>query len=185
MPVELIVEPYPKPGDVPLSIGFDGRRCRLVYALRGNPEADVALDGADEELLQPVIEAMVAHELAHCWRYLRGAWHTVPAGFTERRHADRDPALERLRADMRQSRREEGYADLVGLAWTRSRHPALYSRVHDWFWRVRARPAEAVSTPHDTASWLALVAQPSAFPQADTPFDEAFPLWREGLATER
>ena len=33
---------------------------------------------------------------------------------------------------MTAARREEGYGDLVGLAWTAERHPQHYDRLHAW-----------------------------------------------------
>lgn len=180
MPLDVMFEHHAQPGAAPLSVGFDGGRCHLVYAIRGNPEADTALAQAEADLVQPVIEAMVAHELGHCWRYIHGGWYTLPAGFMPGRDADRDPARARLRRDMRLARLEEGYADLVGLAWTQLRHPTLYARIHEWFCRVRdAQPVPGAH--HDTAAWIQLVKEPASFRHGETPFEQALPLWREGL----
>ena len=132
LPLDISVLPEAKPGDAPLAMGFVDGRCKLVLAMRGNPEAENTLAQIEPALLVPVVEAMVAHELGHCWRYVHGAWRTLPAGFVDTSRDDpatRDEELAQLRRDMRETRREEGYADLVGLAWTLSHHAAQYDEV--------------------------------------------------------
>src|SRR5207248_1313800 len=83
-------------------------RCKLVLAMRGNPEAEATLARIDAPMLAPVVEAMVAHEVGHCWRYVNGAWHTVPAGFVASAEAppSNDPALTRPPRAVRGPRRE-------------------------------------------------------------------------------
>src|SRR5205814_5062124 len=133
--LDIGVLPEAKPGDAPLAMGFVDGRCKLVLAMRGNPEAENTLAQIEPALLVPVVEAMVAHELGHCWRYVHGAWRTLPAGFVDTSRDDpatRDEELAQLRRDMRETRREEGYADLVGLAWTLSHHAAQYDAVYAW-----------------------------------------------------
>jgi hypothetical protein len=180
MPLDVFFDPRAKPGDTPLSVGFEGGRCQLVYAIRGNPDADAALAQAAPDLVEPVIEAMVAHELAHCWRHVGGAWHTAPAGFVPHGRPAPDAALARLRRDMQLTRLEEGFADLVGLAWVAQRHPALYERVHEWFCRVRGH-THVPGAHHDTLAWLDLVKHRASFPGARDPFEQASPLWRAGV----
>ena len=182
LPIDIVVQPQAKPGDAPLAMGYVDGRCKLVLAMRGNPEAEATLARIDAPMLAPVVEAMVAHEVGHCWRYVNGAWHTVPAGFVESAEAppSNDPELTRLQRDMRETRREEGYADLVGMAWTRAHHPALYARVHAWFAQVRDdQPVPGAH--HDTRAWLRLARDPSALGSAGTPFEQARALWQAGL----
>ena len=107
LPLDIVVQPQAKPGDAPLAMGFEHDRCKLVLSMRGNPEAESTLAQIPSGLLEPVVQAMVAHELGHCWRYVHGAWHTVPAGFVDRIDetapiADREIA--RLRHEMRPDR---------------------------------------------------------------------------------
>ena len=83
LPLDVVVEPQARPGDAPLAMGFLKSRCKLVLALRGNPAGEDTLARIEPALLQPVLEAMFAHELGHCWRYVHGAWHTLPAGFVD------------------------------------------------------------------------------------------------------
>jgi ADP-ribose pyrophosphatase YjhB (NUDIX family) len=188
LPLDISVLPQAKPGDAPLAMGFENKRCKLVLAMRGNPEAESTLAQIPPGLEGPVVQAMVAHELGHCWRYVHGAWHTVPAGFVDTIDetspiADREIA--RLRHEMRETRREEGFADLVGLAWTQQRHPQHYAQVHAWFAQVRDdQPVPGAH--HDTRSWLKLTRDPSAFgpPDGTDPFRQAWPLWQQGLRAE-
>jgi hypothetical protein len=184
LPLDIVVQPQPTPGNAPLAMAYVDGRCKLVLSMRGNPDAQTTLDEIPPALLTPVVEAMAAHELGHCWRYVRGAWHTVPAGFAPTREADipgtPDPRLaERLR-EMQQTRREEAFADLVGLAWTAQQHPKHYAQVHAWLLKFRDEPAHPGSH-HDTVAWIRLVPQASAFAPATSLFDQAWPLWQQGL----
>jgi hypothetical protein len=187
LPLDIVVQPQPTPGYAPLAMAYVDKRCKLVLSMRGNAEAQTTLDAIPEDLIQPVVEAMAAHELGHCWRYVRGAWHTLPAGFTA--GAAHDASLDESTADkllhMQRTRREEGFADLVGLAWTQARHPHAYARVHAWLVKFRDEPA-LPGSHHDTLAWISLAAQPSAFSaSAHTPFDAAWPLWQQGLPLSR
>jgi hypothetical protein len=88
-----------------------------------------------------------------------------------------------LLTEMWRTRREEAYADLVGLAWTLLHHRGHYADVHAWYVRLRAE--QAVETgPHDTRAWVRLARDPVRFPQADTIFDQAETLWESGLRAE-
>ncbi len=127
---------------------------------------------------------MVAHELGHCWRYVQGAWHTLPAGFVDAaddRNDDRE--LAEKRREMRDARREEGLADLIGLAWTLKRHPELYTLVHAWLEKTRA-DQPVPGSHHDTRVWVGLAKDRSAFPAAGTPFEQAWAVWQRGLRSE-
>jgi len=183
LPIDIVVQPQPRANDVPLAMGYDQEqgRCKLVLTLRGNPEAESVFDGVPEEQRGELIEAMTAHEVAHCWRHARGAWNALPAGFVEvgEERAASSALLAASKA-MRETRREEAYADLAALAWTRQRHPAAYARVHAWFETVRARQPVARGG-HDTRVWVELARNASAFGNAGSPFDDAAPLWRAGL----
>lgn len=181
LPVDIIVQPKAGKGDVPLAMGFADGRCKLVLSMRGNPDAEHLLAEvplAEQGLL---IEAMTAHELAHCWRYTQGEWHALPSGFVETGHeTSHDPALLAVSKEIRDTRREEGYADLVALAWVRRTRPAEYARVHDWLSAVR----DAVALPrssHDTRVWVRLAEDGGALGAGATPFEAADALWRKGL----
>ena len=186
LPLDIAVEPGASAGRAPIALGYVDGRCKLVLAMRGNPAAQATLDGVDAALLGPVVEAMTAHELGHCWRYVHGTWHTVPAGFVAAPapEADADDARRaELRREMRETRLEEGYADLVGLAWTAARHPAQYAAVHDWL--ARLREAEPVAGGHhDTRAWVRLARERDRFDAAATPFAQAQALWKRGLEAD-
>ncbi len=139
---DIIVQPQPTPGETPLGMAFVAGRCKLVLSMRGNPEAQATLDGLAQGLLGPVVEAIAAHELRHCWRHVQQHWGTLPAavmdvsGLGQLSIGQAD-----LLRDMWRTRREEGYADLVGLAWTLRHHPDQYAEVHAWHVRLRADQA--------------------------------------------
>ncbi len=185
LPLDIIVQPKPRPGDVPLAMGFDGGRCKLVMSLRENPDAETVLEGVPVDHQAELIEAMAAHEIAHCWRYAQGVWHSLPAGFTEvGQERAEDQALLDAAKHMRDTRREEGYADLVALAWTRQTDPSSYARVYGWLEQVRGRVAVARSG-HDTRNWVRLARDGSRFDGAGDPFEAAARLWREGLLDDK
>jgi hypothetical protein len=181
LPLDITVQPQPRPGDVPLAMGFDKGRCKLVISLRNNPDAETVLAGVPEAEQGVLIEAMAAHEIAHCWRYSQGAWHALPAGFEEVgvQTAANESLLAASKA-MRETRREEGFADLAALAWIRSSKPNEYARVYRWLSGVRAKVA-VPGSGHDTRSWVRLAGDGAAFGNAATPFEAVVGLWREGL----
>jgi hypothetical protein len=182
LPIDIIVQPQPQPGAVPLAMGFDGGRCKLVLTMRGNPAAEEVLQALPAPQRALMIEAMTAHEVAHCWRYAQGAWHSVPSGFQQRTpDAALPPEIQKLSQELRDTRREEGYADLVALAWMQAAHPGQYAQVYAWLQQVRAaQPDSHVS--HDTGAWLALAADGAVFSEGATPFEQARAVWKQGLA---
>lgn len=181
LPIDIIVQPQARPSDVPMAMGFDGGRCKLVLSLRGNPQAETVLAAVPAERQGELIEAMAAHEVAHCWRHARGAWNALPAGFEEvGEETAADPDLLAMSKALRESRREEAYADLAALAWTRHRNPEAYGRVHGWLEDVRSRQTVARGG-HDTRVWVNLARDASRMGQSGAPFEDAAPLWREGL----
>ncbi|MEP7284127.1 MAG: hypothetical protein ABI696_19280, partial [Rubrivivax sp.] len=115
LPMDIVVQPQPEPGAAPLALAFVDGRCKLVLSMRGNREAQAALDRIEPELLAPALELMAAHELGHCHRHLAGAWHT-PAGyaFAVATHAAGAPGVDLQAAAraMAARRQEEAYADL-------------------------------------------------------------------------
>jgi len=181
LPIDIIVQPQARANDVPMAMGFDGGRCKLVLSLRGNPDAEAQLAGVPQDAQGELIEAMAAHEIGHCWRHAQGAWHALPAGFVETgKETAADPALLAASKAMRDTRREEGYADLAALAWTRHNHPGEYARVHAWLAWLRDEQPVARSG-HDTRTWVALAQDGKRFGGAAHPFEDALPVWREGL----
>jgi hypothetical protein len=181
LPLDIVVQPQDAPGAAPLALAFVDGRCKLVLSMRGNIAAQHQLDAIEPALQAAALELMAAHELGHCRRYLDGAWTLTPAGFVPAKAPDGlAPELRQAWLDMRSTRREEGYGDLVGLAWTRQRHPALYAQLHAWL--VKERSAELMpGSHHDTLAWLALATSPDTL-DGHTIFEAAEVIWRRGLA---
>lgn len=174
LPLDITVQPQARPTDVPLALGYDNGRCKLVLSMRGNPNAEDILNNVSPEQRPLMIEAMVAHEIGHCWRYVQGEWHVVPSGFEENQQ---QPAA------LRDTRREEGFADLVALAWMQQRHPDQYATVAHWMQQVRApSPAEG---SHSTLVWLQQAPTGAAFDSQLPLFEQADRLWRQGLLLDR
>jgi hypothetical protein len=84
---------------------------------------------------------------------------------------------------MRETRREEGYADLVALAWTHDRHPGDYGRIYAWLEKLR-QDQPVARNGHDTRAWVRLARDGARFGSAGKPFEDAAPLWREGLLSD-
>jgi len=185
LPIDIIVQPQARPGDVPLAMGFADSRCKLVLSLRGNADAETVLDGVPEEARAELIEAMAAHEIAHCWRYAQGVWHALPAGFVEvGEETSADAEMLAASKAMRETRREEGFADLVALAWTWRSHRSGYGRIYRWLEAVR-KDVPVAGSGHDTRAWVRLAKDGARFGAAATPFDAAAGLWREGLLNSK
>jgi hypothetical protein len=180
LPVDIVVQPQAAPGHAPMAMDYVDGRCKLVLSMRGNPAADAALAAAPPALHDVVMEAIAAHEVAHCWRHVQGRWNVLPAGFVEPGTPSADAATQAAWHAMRATRREEGYADLAGLAWIHRKHPGRYSQVHDWLVRVRDHQP-VPGSHHDTRAWLALAADPAVFDRSADPFEQAQGLWQLGL----
>lgn len=185
LPIDIIVQPQAKPGDVPFAMGFEDGRCKLVLSMRGNPAAESTLADIPPAQLGAVVEAMTAHEVGHCWRYVQGSWHALPAGFVEVGKSVISKSKEMMQQweEMRATRREEGFADLVGLAWTLDHHPEQYAQVHAWFEQFRGNQPIAGSY-HDTRVWIQLAKDKSAFGDGSTPFEQARLVWQKGLLSD-
>ena len=182
-PIDIIVQPQDAPGAVPLALGYAAGRCKLVLSLRGNAMADTVLQGVPPAHHGLMIEAMTAHEIGHCRRYAQGDWHALPRGFVEPPSRQRGK-LTPLAQEMRETRREEGYADLVALAWVHARHPGQYGDVLAWMRGVRAA-GEVAGGSHATQAWLALADGAGAFDGAASPFEQAQVLWGKGLSGDK
>jgi hypothetical protein len=178
LPVDIVVQPQAGPGDVPFAMGFNEGRCKLVLSMRGNPQAERVLADVPAERQALLIEAIAAHEMGHCWRHARGAWHTLPDGKTEARTVMADRVLQAEMDALRADRREEGYSDLVALAWVKRHHPGNYAEVQGWLEQMRSPAGDA----HDTGAWVKLARDREALALTATPFEDAAALWSKGLA---
>ncbi|MGK5064604.1 hypothetical protein [Janthinobacterium sp. LB3P112] len=183
LPIDIIVQPQDAPGAVPLALGYEAGRCKLVLSLRGNAQADSVLPDVPATRHGLMMEAMMAHEIGHCQRYAQGDWHALPRGFIEPSSMQRGK-LTPLAQELRETRREEAYADLVALAWMHARHPGQYQEVLAWIRGVRAGN-EAAGGSHATQAWLALADGAGAFDESASPFEQAQVLWRKGLSGDK
>ena len=181
LPIDIIVQPQARSSDVPLAMGFMDGRCKLVLSMRGNPDAEKVLANVAHDQRAVLMEAMAAHEVAHCWRYVQGAWHKLPSGFVESGEVQAsDPSLVVAARRMRENRREEGFSDLVALAWTKRHHPDSYGQVYHWLRALRDK-VDVPGSGHDTRAWVRLASNPAIFPGAATPFQDASDAWSQGL----
>lgn len=180
--LDIVAQPQPTPGAAPLALAFVEGRCKLVLSMRGNVEAQATLERIEPALLDVTLELMAAHELGHCRRYLDGAWHGVPAGFAASVPDALSPTLRAAYIDMKAARREEGYGDLVGLAWTWQHHPEQYTRLYAWL--VAERSRETIhGSHHDTLTWLRLAEHGNALTHASI-FAGPAALWVLGLTVD-
>ena len=181
LPLDIVVQPQTTAGETPLGMAFVGGRCKLVLSMRGNPEAQATLDRIEPTLRGPVVEAIAAHELGHCWRHVTRRWGTLPAGVQDLSGYSRvSTEYAALLRDMWRTRREEGFADLVGLAWTLQRHPHRYGEVHAWHVQLRAEQ-EVATGPHDTRVWVRLAADRTRFEAGASIFEQVQALWLSGM----
>jgi hypothetical protein len=181
LPLDILVQPQATPGETPMGLAWVDGRCKLVLSMRGNPQAQALLDRIPQALLGPVVEAIAAHELAHCWRHVQQLWGRLPADLDDTRWRTRVTADQAVLLDaMWCTRREEGFADLVGLAWTLRNHAARYDEVLAW--HAALREIQVVETgPHDTRVWVRLARDRDAFTRATSLFEQVQPLWEAGL----
>jgi hypothetical protein len=183
MPIDIVVLPQAQPGAAPLAMGYVDGRCKLVFAMRGNPAAEKTLDTIPAATLQATLEAMTAHEIGHCQRHRSGSFESLPGGLSDKPdviEASQPTAeLQAIAREMRITRREEAYADLVALAWTRARHAEQFATVLAWFDQTRSDETDRGF--HDTRHWLKLAHENNAFTASDAPFDQAMALWQRGL----
>jgi len=180
LPIDVVVRPNFDANQVPFSMGVQGGRCKLILSMRDRADAEATLTDVPASQHALMIEAMTAHEVAHCWRYHSGMWNSLPAGFIETRDVTDNESIALKKQEMRSIQREEAFADLVALAWTRQQHPTEYARVHAWLEHVRSdQPVDGGY--HDTRVWLTLAHDAAVFKSTDILFDGVQEVWVKGL----
>jgi hypothetical protein len=171
-----------------MALAYTQGRCKLVFSMRGNPEVAATEARLASELFDAALQLMAAHELGHCQRHVSGAWRLLPSGLSE------PPALAvprmldaRSRADwleMQAVRREEGYADLVGLAWAQQHQPAQYAQLLGWLLAERSL-AQMPGSHHDTRAWARLATKPAQWVDpTGSIFKAAEAPWLAGLQAD-
>jgi hypothetical protein len=184
LPIDIIIQPQNSPGHAPMSMAFLNGRCKLVLSMRGNPSADEVVESIAPELFEAVAQAIAAHEVAHCWRFTHGANSTMAAGFID--HVGTEigkKGFSQTMQSVEDSRAEEGFADLFGLAWTKTKHPEQYAQVHNWF-TYKREYQRVPGGHHDTRIWVKLAKDPAIFKTAATPFEQVLAPWTQGLLSE-
>lgn len=181
LPLDIVVQPQATPGAAPLALGFVDGRCKLVLSMRGNPDAQATLDRIEPDLLDAALELMAAHEMGHCQRYLEGSWLSMPAGFAASEPEGLSTDLREAYMNMRSVRREEGYADLVGLGWAQQHHRQKYERLHTWLLAERSRDL-IPGSHHDTLAWIQMARDGNTLIHTSI-FAGAAALWGQGLAS--
>ncbi|MFN9771802.1 MAG: hypothetical protein ACK54X_04145 [Burkholderiales bacterium] len=169
--LDVVVQPQPNAGEPPLALAWVGGRCKLVATMRGPGGAPLPASEVDPALAPERIRTMVAHEVGHCLRHVRGAWGGAPAGFSA------VPGARPADAAIAAARLEEGFADLYALAWIAAHEPAAYAGVHRWLAAERAEPAHD-GAEHDTRDWVAAASDAAALAGPGTPYERAERLWR-------
>ena len=184
--IDVVVQPDDQPDLSPVAMGIRNGRCTLVVSMRGNAEIESLSNSVPPTLFAPVAQAIFAHEVAHCWRYTTAGWRPAPAVSVVSADASKGELatfIARAQHDMQQARREEGYADLVGLAWTVHAHADQYEPVRAWLSAYRRQHAIR-GDHHDTALWIELARNQAAFAPAGDLFVQASALWERGLQEE-
>lgn len=179
LPVDIVIQPQAGAGLSPVAMGLQDGRCKLVFTMRGNPAMDHLAASIPAGLFTAVAEAVIAHEIAHCWRRVHGAWARLPGDIEARDSGETDLQ----RREMHATRREEGFADLFGLAWTLQRRPQHYAQVQAWLLATR-EDVSVEGEHHDTRLWVRLAARPDVFVSHMPLLDQAAMAWRMGLQLE-
>lgn len=176
LPLDVVVLSQPTPNFGPVGIRYKDGRCHLILSIKNNPAALKLILSMDEGIKDILIQAIVAHEIGHCWRMVRNEIGELPPHFTV---IPSTPVVE----EMNMKRREEGFADLVGLAWVHKHHPRRYEQVHAWFTKSRANPPIA-GAPHDTRAWIRLAKKEAFEKTRGSIFEQAKHIWQQGLLKE-
>ncbi|MEX8493845.1 hypothetical protein [Sphaerotilus sp.] len=155
-------------GHAPAEMQVGGGRCMLHLHTRGNPVADVLLRQAAPEDRRVWVQAILVHEIAHCWR-----WQGQDAALQQFAAligtAGRD--TRRLDEVHQRLRDEETFADVAALAWVAQAAPGQFDAMLGAFERLRGNATLSAGT-HDTRAALDRVRR-EGFAPGRAPFDAA------------
>lgn len=137
-------------GGSPVEMQFQAGQCILNLRTRGNPVADLLVQQVDAPDRTLWMQTVIAHEIAHCWRWQehQPALHQLAALTAP--SADPRGAAAHLQ---RQLHAEESFADVAALAWVRRVAPSRYDAMLDAFQRLRGNMRLSAG-PHDTRAAL-------------------------------
>jgi hypothetical protein len=173
LPISITVQPQPEPEAMPVALGMANGVCMLIFSMRGNELVETLLEGVPTDEQSFMIEAILAHEIGHCWRHVHSKWNTVPEGYKE-------PAEEKGIKAARFQQREEGYADLAALFWIKKNHPAAFADVYEWL--LNKREKMAAQPIYNTKEFLKAV-QSMTIEANETPFYRAQVVWEKIVLT--
>lgn len=155
-------------GHAPAEMQIGGGRCVLHLRTRGNPVAELLLRQAAPEDRRVWMQAILVHEIAHCWR-----WQGQDAALQQFAAligtAGRDSR--RLDEVHQRMRDEETFADVAALAWVAQAAPAQFDAVLGAFERLRGNVTLSAGA-HDTRAALDRVRR-EGFAPGLAPFDAA------------
>ncbi|WP_310461266.1 hypothetical protein [Sphaerotilus sp.] len=156
------------PGRTPAAMQVSAGRCVLRLHTHGNPVATVLQRQAAPEDGQLWMQAILVHEIAHCWR-----WQGQDAALQQFAAlidtAGRD--ARRLGEVHQRLRDEETFADVAALAWVAQIAPDRLDAMVGAFQRLRGN-ATLSAGAHDTRPALDRV-QREGFAAGLSPFDTA------------
>jgi hypothetical protein len=141
-------------GGSPIEMQFQAGQCLLNLRTRGNPAAERLLAQALPEDRTLWMQAVLAHEIAHCWRWQQGNDPGLQQLATLMGTASADAGA--ARQVQRQLGLEESFADVAALAWVATVAPQRFDAVLKAFQRLRG-DLRLSSGPHDTRAALARV----------------------------
>jgi hypothetical protein len=140
-------------GGSPIEMQFQSGQCLLKLRTRGNPVAGWLLALAQPEDRTLWMQAVLVHEIAHCWRWQQGHDPGLQqlATLMASPSARTDAAV--ARQVQRQLGQEESFADVVALAWVAGAAPQRFEAILQAFLRLRGDPRLSAG-PHDTRAAL-------------------------------
>lgn len=155
-------------GHAPVEMEIRAEGCVLHLRAHGHPVADLLLRQVAPDDRRLWMQAIVVHEIAHCWRW-QGQGAALQQFAALIGTAGRD--TRRLDEVHQRMRTEETFADVAALAWVWQVAPARFGAMLNAFERLRSHPALSAGT-HDTRAALDRVRR-QGFAAAPSPFEAA------------
>ena len=153
LPLQILPPRGQSLGGSPVEMQFQSGQCLLKLRTRGNPVAEWLLAQAQPEDRTLWMQAVLVHEIAHCWRWQQAHDPSLQqlATLMASPGARTDAAV--ARQVQRQLGQEEAFADVVALAWVAGAAPQRFEAILQAFQRLRSDPRLSAG-PHDTRAAL-------------------------------